>query len=354
VSYAVNGKPQQILVVGGAGYVGCVLTETLVHMGYDVHILDRLYFGDYGIEPVKDHITLTVGDMRHVVPSLFEDIDAVINVGGLSNDPTAEFNSKANHEMNTVATETLARMCREAGVPRFVFASTASVYDTGIIDSETDDIVQTEETPVNPHSAYASSKREAEKRLLALKDDKFCPVVLRKGTIFGFSPRMRYDLVINAFVKDAMSQGQLNIFAGGEMWRPLVDIQDVARAYTYCLDADAELVRGQIFNLNRRNYRISELGLWVREVLDELGIYAEIHVTQSHQGLRSYRISSEKIKNVLGFSYHQDIEHSVDRMVSEIKKWGYTDFDNPRYYNIRWMKLLQEAGEIIGVTGDVW
>ncbi len=343
----------KVLLVGGAGYVGSVLAEELLERGYAVKILDRLYYGDAGLREIRDRVELVVADMRALPPNLLEDVDAVVNLGGLSNDPTAEYNPKANYEMNTLATRALAEMCRAAGIRRFVFASSCSIYDRGVGDGEKD-VIQDEETPVTPMAAYSRSKRDAENILLDMAGDDFCPVILRKGTVYGFSHRMRYDLVVNTFVKTALSQGVLNLHYGGEMWRPLVDVRDVAQAYILALQAEEDKVNGQIFNVAHRNYRVSELALRVREALRQAGVEAEIRVDYGYKGVRSYRISTHKIERVLGFRPKVGVEASVVDMVEKIRRYGYTDFDNPRYYNIRWMRLLEEAHQIVRITGSIF
>jgi nucleoside-diphosphate-sugar epimerase len=184
--------------------------------------------------------------------------------------------------------------------------------------------------------------------------DTFCPVILRKGTVYGFSPRMRYDLVVNTFVKSALLTGKMTLHYGGEMWRPLVDVRDVARAYIVSLEAPEEKVKGEIFNVSFHNVRISELALRVRAALREIGRDAEIVPDYGYHGVRSYRVSSAKIQRVLDFKPKVAIEESVKDMVKQIQKYGYTDYDNPRYYNIRWMRLLEEAHKVISVTGAVF
>lgn len=344
---------RKVLLVGGAGYVGSVLAEELLERGYAVKILDRLYYGDSGLREIHDRVELVVADMRTLPPDLLKDVDAVINLGGLSNDPTAEYNPKANYEMNTLAAQTLAEMCRTGGVRRYVFASSCSIYDRGV-GNDDKDIIQDEDAPVSPRAAYSGSKREAEKILLGMVGDDFCPVILRKGTVYGFSHRMRYDLVVNTFVKFALSHGYLNLHYGGEMWRPLVDVRDVARAYILAIQAEEEKVKGQIFNVSRRNYRISELALRSREALHQMGIDTEIRVDYGYRGVRSYRVSTKKIEHVLGFRPKVSIAESVVDMVEKIRRYEYTDFDNPRYYNIRWMRLLEEAQGVINITGSVF
>jgi nucleoside-diphosphate-sugar epimerase len=343
----------RVLVVGGAGYVGSVLTEELLARGYSVRVFDRLYFGDVGLTALRDRVDLVVGDMRAMDASVLEGVQAVVNVGGLSNDPTAEYNPQANVEMNTTSTISLAEAARRAGVERYIFASSASIYDVGVSD-HAKDLVLDETTPVAPRAAYSSAKREAEKQLLTMAGHDFCPVVLRKGTIYGWSPRLRYDLVVNTFVKDALSQGKITIHYGGEMWRPLVDIRDVCRAYIAAVEAPVGDVRGEIFNVVYHNFRISELALRVREALRGLGVAVDIVPDFSYTGVRSYRVSGEKAERILGIKPKVGIQESVVNMVERIRANGCTDWDNPRYYNIRWMKFLEESQRIIGVTGSVF
>lgn len=343
----------RILVVGGAGYVGSILTRELLERGYAVRVADRLYYGDGGLREIRDRIDLVVADMRALPAEAFRDIDGVVNVAGLSNDPTAEYNPAANREMNTLATVRLAEQCKQAGVQRYVFASSCSIYDQGLSDDGRD-VVLDETADVRPRAAYATAKYEAEQRLLAMAGPDFCPVILRKGTIFGFSPRMRYDLVVNTFVKDALSRGTIAIYYGGEMWRPLLDVRDAARAYIAGLEADAELVRGQIFNVAFQNVRISELALRVRTALRDLGVSVDIVPDYSYRGVRSYRVSATKIQRVLGFHAKVDIEEAVREMAASIRQYHYDDFDNPRYYNIRWVQFLEEAERTVAVTGSVF
>ncbi|MCI0721380.1 MAG: NAD(P)-dependent oxidoreductase [Acidobacteria bacterium] len=340
----------KVLLVGGAGYIGSALARELLQRGYAVRVFDRLFYGDMGIREFSERLQVVVGDMRHMPKSLLDDVRAVVNVGGLSNDPTAEFNPQANYEMNTLATETLARLCKERGVRRYLFASSCSIYDVGVHDQERD-VIYDETAAVQPRAAYAVSKYEGEQRLLELADKEFCPVILRKGTVYGFSPRMRYDLVLNTFVKDAFTKGHLTIHYGGEMWRPLVDVRDVARAYIACLDADENLVRNQIFNVVHSNLRVSELALRVQSALRTKGINVEIRPDYRYHGVRSYRVNAEKINRVLGWRPTVSVEEAVIDLAEKIRAGNCVDFENPRYYNIAWLKLLEEADRIIRLTG---
>ncbi|MFC1643500.1 NAD-dependent epimerase/dehydratase family protein [Chlamydiota bacterium] len=340
----------KVLLVGGAGFVGAVLAEELLIRGYAVRIFDRFYFGNSGLKEVKGKIEVIKGDMRVIPEKALDRIDVVVNLGGLSNDPTAEYNPQANIEMNTKATVELAKACKKKGINRYIFASSCSIYDIGVKE-KLKDVVFDEESKVSPKAAYSSSKYEAEKKLLSMVDKDFCPVILRKGTIYGFSPRMRYDLVVNTFVKDVLLKGFMTIHYGGEMWRPLVDVRDAARAYIACIEADEKKVKGEIFNVVCDNFRISEVALRVKSTFEELGIKPDIKAEYKYWGVRNYRVSSEKMEKVLGIKPKITIEESVKNMVEKIKEFGYCDFSNPKYYNINWVKLLEEADEIIKVTG---
>ncbi|HEY7139499.1 MAG TPA: SDR family oxidoreductase [Methylomirabilota bacterium] len=342
----------RVLVVGGGGYVGSVLTEELLQRGYAVRVLDRLYFGDAGLRAVRDRIELVEADMRAVPAGVLDGVDAVVNVGGLSNDPTAEYNPRANHEMNTVATAMLARLCKAAGVRRYVLASSCSIYDCGVLN-EGADVLQDETSPVAPRAPYSLSKHDAEREILPMADERFCPVALRKGTVYGYSPRMRYDLVVNTFVRDALTKGRLTLHQGGEMWRPLVDVRDAAQAYIALVEAEDAAVRGEVFNLCYRNLRISELALRVQEALRRLGIDVDVRPDYQHGSVRNYRVSGEKIGRVLNFRPKVSIEESVADMVQRIRADGRTDFDHARYYNIRWLQLLEDHRKAAGTPGSV-
>lgn len=339
-----------ILVTGGAGYVGCILVRELLSKGEAVRVFDKLLFGKDGLQEVRDKVELIEGDLRYFDEAILDGIDSVIHLAGLSNDPMAEFNPKANHEMNTVATEVLANACKRRGIRRFVFASTCSIYDKGMY---AEDVLLDEASDVSPRAAYAVSNYEAERVLLAMADEHFCPVILRKGTLYGFSPRMRYDLVVNTFVKDALMTGILKVNCGGEMWRPLVDVTDAAKAYICCVEAPERLVHGQIFNLVFKNYRILELAHWVREAFKPFKPI-EIEVDYSHYRTRSYRVSGQKIETVLGFKPTVPVKESVEQMVKRIQQDGYTDFLNPKYYNIQWLMLLCEMEAILKRIGSVF
>jgi nucleoside-diphosphate-sugar epimerase len=338
---------KKVLVTGGCGYIGSVLVPMLLERGYEVRIFDKLYFGEEPLKSIWDRIELIPGDVRYFAPSILDGIDAVIHLGSLSNDPTAAFDPDATRSINFEGTMKLAKACKERGIARFTFASTCAVYGFHL------DGIADETFPVNPQSDYAKSKLDVDVELQQMADEKFCPVTLRQATVFGFSPRMRWDIVINAFAMHAFKTGRLDVWFGGEAWRPVVHIKDTAEAHIRCLEAEPDRVRGQVFNLVYRNYRILELAHRVRKALAEMGIDVEVDVNYDEVDSRSYRTAGDKITKVLGFTPSVSVEEGVKEIVEVLRSGRYRNFDHPIYYNMRWMKLLVEIEERLGKTGKV-
>lgn len=329
-----------ILVTGGAGYIGTVLCEKLLKKGHNLRIFDRFYFGRKATARLDGKAELVEGDTRDFSDDLLDGVDTVIHLAALSNDPTADFNPKANHEINTLATGKLATQAKKRGIKRFIFASSCSIYDKGL---DWDETVNDENTKVNPSAFYSVSKHEAEKEILRLSDDNFCVVVLRKGTVFGFSPRMRFDLVINTMVKDALSKGVIKIYGEGFQWRPLVDIDDVSEAYSMALDAPEDKVNGEIFNVSLDNFLVKDLAFLISNILQKyLSLKPKVIFEKHEDKVRSYKVSSKKAKRILNFSPKIPIERSVVKIVNGIKKERISDFDNSLYYNIEWMRPILE------------
>ena len=329
-----------VLVAGGAGYVGCVLVRELLCRRHAVRVFDRLLFGDDGLAGVRSRIELEAGDIREVSCRQLEGLDAVINLGGISSDPTAEFKPELTHDINVAGAVRLARMCKDAGVGRYLFASSCSVYDADAANDESD-VLLDESAEVHPVSAYAKSKLEAERQLAPLADEDFCPVFLRKATVYGFSPRMRFDLVINTLLKDALSHRCMTLHAGGETWRPVVEVRDVVRAYAACLDAEASAVRGQAVNVVYANLRVCEMALRVRETLRAMGITTDVRAEYTQAKSRSYRVSGRRLAQAVGFRPTVSIEESVRGAVDGFHRHGMDDFENPKYYNTRWLEDLE-------------
>lgn len=330
-----------ILIVGGAGYVGSVLCRELVERGNRVRVVDRGFYGLRGLESVKDRIEIVREDMRKVSDSTLKGVKTIINLGGLSNDPTAEYSPEANFEMNTEATFLLAKRAKEYGIKRYILASSCSIYDRGLANEE-EDVILDETSFVAPTAAYGASKLEAEKKILPLSDENFKAVALRKGTVFGFSPRMRYDLVVNTFVKTALKDKKIILNANGQMWRPMVSVNDAVSAYILMANNEET----GVFNVSAFNIRISELAIIVQSVLRDMGHTCDIVLNPSQSGVRNYRVSSGKIRS-LGWSPSVTIEQAVRQIVGGINAGRMTDFDNPKYYNINWMRVIDEVQEIM-------
>jgi nucleoside-diphosphate-sugar epimerase len=275
-------------------------------------------------------------DVRDIPSTAFDGVDGVIHLAGLSNDPMAEYDPEANWQMNAVATEALGRGCVERGIERIVFASSCSLYD-GLPRAMHD-----ESAAVEPRGAYSTSKRYGELRLLELMEDGLCPVILRNGTVYGRSPRMRFDLVVNTFVKDALVGGKLLLHGGGWMWRPLVDIQDVSDAMIATFEAPAELVRGEIFNVLHANYQIRELAMLVAGSVQLVGRNVRLEEVPAPPLVRDYECSNAKLANRLGFNPCHSVVEAVAALLAALDVDDPGSLADPRYYNIRWLELLNE------------
>lgn len=327
---------QTILVAGGAGYIGCVLVPRLLERGYKVKILDRLYFGEEALADFRDRVEMVVADVRDIPDSAFDGVDGVINLSGLSNDPTAEFDPEANWQMNAIATETLGQKCVERGIERYVFASSCSLYDgmpPGMHDETAD---------IQPRAAYATSKRYGEEALLKLADQGLTPVLLRNGTVYGYSPRMRFDLVVNTFVKDALLNGKLMLHGGGWMWRPLVDVRDVADSQIAAYEAPAGKVRGEVFNVLHSNYQIRELAMLVAGTVQLTGRKVSLEEVPAPKLTRDYECSNAKLSTTLGFIPRHSVLEAATDLVERFENADKTRLTDPRHYNIRWLELMNE------------
>jgi nucleoside-diphosphate-sugar epimerase len=347
-----TGSQPLVLVTGGAGYVGCQLVPVLLDAGYRVRVFDIMFYGGAGLDSVSNRIEVIEGDIRFVPPELLDGVSAIINLAGLSTEPAAEYRPEANHEINFQAAVELARLAKQKKVGRFVQASSGSIYDVGAGHPEKD-IVHTEESLVQPFRVYSISKREAEKEILAMADDSFTPVVIRKGSIYGYSPRMRFDLVVNAFVLNALQVGRLVLHNGGEMWRPLLSIQDAAAAYRLMLEAPADKIRGEIFNVTNGNFRISELALRVQKKLGEIGVNCELDPDYNYRNLRSCQESGQKIAARLGFTPKVTVEETVVDLVNKIQGGAFQDVADPSFHNIRWLDLLEDVRTKSGFPDSV-
>ena len=338
----------KILVTGGGGYIGAVLCERFLDAGHAVRVLDRLYWGRAPIEHLIGRIELVQADVRSFDPNVLDGIQGVVHLAGLSNDPTAEYNTHANWEMNATATETLARQCAEHGIRRFTFGSSASIYD-GLGEGTFD-----ETTRVAPRGAYSESKFAAEQSLLATAGKRFAPVILRQGTVYGFSPRMRLDLVVNTFIKDALLRGKLFLHGGGWMWRPLVDIHDVAEAHLRCIEAPEGSVGGEIFNVVHENFQIRQLAMLVAGSLGLRGRTVALEDAPVPSINRDYRCTNRKLTDRAGFTPRVTVLESIEGILRHLPVDNPTELAHPRYYNIAWMTLLEEILESRAGFESVW
>lgn len=327
-----------VLLTGGAGYIGAVLTRKLLKRGLGVRVFDRFYFGRQPLNHLSGNLELIDGDVRTPPTTLFDDVDCVVHLAALSNDPTAEFNPRMNFEINAQATKTLAEKARTAGADKFIYASSCSIYDR---EGDSGNHLNDEASPVVPQRAYSVSKYLAEKELLKLADGRFCVVILRKGTVYGFSPRMRYDLIVNAMVKSALQDGVIEVLCGGNQWRPLVDVEDAAEAYYQALSTPASKINAEVVNIANDNFRVIKVAQKIQRTLKQrFGINVPIVHRKRNAVDRSYRVSTQKARKLLKFNPRLSIEDSVVKMVRIIRKNGITDFANPIYHNIRWMEPI--------------
>ena len=342
-----------ILVTGGAGYVGSLLTQELLGLGHHVRVVDTMWFGD----PFAGHerLQMIAGDLREPDPAWLNGVDSIIHLSGLSNDPTADFAPQLNNEANVFATRQLAQLAadkaqREGKPMRYVFASTCSVYYAPTTSEQANVQIMTEEMPIAPTANYSKTKRLAEIELLRIADRSplFVPVMLRKGTVFGLSPRMRFDLVVNVFTLHAWKTRQLTVHGHGEAWRPLLHIRDAVDAYIHMLNAPEGKIRGEAFNVVHKNYRVLELAHWVAEVIEE-NFGVEVRVKRDRTGnsaSRSYYVSGEKIARELGFSADRGTSEAVISIWKALERgdFGPEPDKDPRYYNIRWLKDTLMSG----------
>jgi nucleoside-diphosphate-sugar epimerase len=284
-----------VLVTGGAGYIGSVLTEMLLEAGHRVRVLDRFFFGRDSVAALTRHerLQLIREDVRYAGKEAFAGVDIVMDLSGISNDPASDLAPQITEEINFQGPVHLATLAKEAGVARYLFSSSCSIYGHG--QGERLD----EESPKAPVSLYARTKIQAEERLAGLNDDKFLVTFLRNATVYGLSHRMRFDLVINLMTLYAWKNRRIYVLGGGRQWRPVVHVKDVARAFMLMMDAPAEKIGGQAFNVgsNDQNYQIYRLAQMVRDVIP----HTDLEMVPDDPDKRTYNVSFDKIYNVLGY-----------------------------------------------------
>lgn len=330
----------KILITGGAGYIGSVLVRMLLEEGYDVVVLDRLFFGRESLKDVEDRIRIIKDDIRWFNPSILSGIDVVIDMAALSNDPSGELDPQKTLEINYKGRVRVAKLAKKHGVKKYILASSCSVYgfQEGILN---------ENSPVNPLTTYAKANVLWESETLPLADKKFCVTSLRQATVYGLSFRMRFDLAINAMVLSLFKNGKIPIMRDGTQWRPFVHVKDTSRAFIKVIEADSELVNGQIFNVgsNEQNFQIFQLA---KMIADSLGLDFTYEWYGSPDN-RSYRVSFDKIRNVLNFTPRYTPKDGA-REIFEALKNGILPIDDPKTITVKWYKTLIEMDKILKET----
>ncbi len=338
----------RVLVTGAGGYIGTVLTPMLLEAGYRVRAIDRFFFGR---ELLVQHprLEVVVEDSRRLLPRHFEGVDAVIDLVAISNDPSGEMFQVATLAINHESRVRTASLAKDAGATRYVLPSSCSIYGF-----QEDGVTADEAAPTRPLTTYARANEMAERGVLALADETFCVVVLRQATVFGLSPRMRFDLAINGMTYGAWKTGKLPLMRDGTQWRPMIHVRDTARAQKFVLESVADRVNGEIFNVGsgRETWQIGPLGELVAScVPNEVSIewYGD-------PDRRSYRVSFDKLE-ALGYSADWTVSDGVAEICEALDDGRVertTRTITLDWYKelVRWHRLVREA-EMYGGIVDI-
>ena len=332
----------RVLVTGHHGYIGSVLAPYLAAAGHDVEGLDtQLYRGcDFGVD--ASSVSDRIADVRDIEPADVAGFDAIVHLAALSNDPLGDLRPGLTEDVNRDGTLVVARAARDAGVRRFVFASSCSMYGASGTETALD-----EQAPLRPLTAYADSKVRAEEELFELTDPDFAPVSMRNATVFGASPRLRLDIVLNNLAAWAHTTGRIRLLSDGTAWRPMVHVRDVAKVADALLEAPEDLIRGEAFNVGseEQNYVVRELADIVSEVT---GCVVEI-AEGSSADQRSYRVDFAKLERTFPeLAFEWDAERGARELVDAYRSVGLTsdDFEGNRYIRIRRLLSLLDDGKL--------
>lgn len=323
---------EKILVIGGAGYLGAVLIERLLAEGYFVKVLDNHIYGKKAIEmhAENEQVEAIEGDIRNVqtVNDAMKGMDSVILLAAVVGDPASKARPELTVETNYLAAQMCASSAKINEIKKFIYASTCSVYGIG------KDILD-EQAPLNPVSLYAKTKISSEESILSLSDKGFQPVIMRMSTLYGWSPRMRFDLVVNTMTMTAFTEGKINVF-GGNQWRPLLSLEDAAQAYVLALEKNTASDKGVIYNVGseEQNYTIADVAKQVAEGIKKAsGKDITINIENDSTDARDYRVSFKKIQNELGFA----VKHTIPEAAAVIwRKLESKEINDPKqkvYYN---------------------
>ena len=348
-----------ILVAGGGGYIGSVVTELLLDAGHRVRVLDRLFFGRDLLAPLEKREGLTIlrEDIRYAKPEALDGVDVVMDLAGISNDPAADLAPSITEDINLGGAVHIARLAKQAGVSRYIYSSSCSVYGHNGLDSGNGNghgnghgagsngnghrLV--EDSPKAPVSLYARTKIAAEAELLKMHDDAFTVVLLRNATVYGLSYRMRFDLVINLMTLYAYKTRKLFVMGGGNQWRPLVHVRDVARAFLLAMDAPREIVGGQAFNVgsNEQNFQVYQIAQMIRDVVP----HTELEVVPDDPDKRSYDVSFDRIEKTLGFRAEKSPYEGIVEVKQALERGKVSDAIQTKTVN--YYKYLLDAERVL-------
>jgi nucleoside-diphosphate-sugar epimerase len=321
----------KILVTGGAGYVGSVVIPELVKEGHEIKCLDRFFFGSEYLsgKEFENKVELIKDDIRWFDPKILENVDVVMDLAALSNDPVGDLDQNKTFDINHLGRSRVARLSKTAGVKKYILASSASIY------GQQDNIVDENAKP-NPLTAYSKANRRAEVDNLSLNDDDFTVTALRFSSIYGLSPRMRFDLAVNSMALEIYKTGKI-VVRGKSNTRPFLHIKDAARAYSMVINAPKDKLGGQIFNVGSddQNYQMDKLAI---EVGDSIGKKYELELkdTQDH---RSYAASFKKIKETLGFTTKFTVSDGSVEIYNALESGEL--IDSKKTITVEWYKHLQ-------------
>jgi nucleoside-diphosphate-sugar epimerase len=335
----------KVLVTGHHGYIGSVVAPLVAEAGHDVVGLDTFFYRGCDFGPEVGRVEELARDIRDVTPADLAGFDAVVHLAALSNDPLGDLNADWTYDVNYHATLHLARAAREAGVSRFVFSSSCSMYGAAGRDDALD-----EDAPLKPLTPYAESKVRSEEGLVELADASFSPVSLRNATAYGASPRLRLDVVLNNLVGWAFTTGRIRLLSDGSSWRPIVHVRDCGCAVVGALAAPRETIHAQAFNVGAsyENYQIRDLAALVHEELPE----CEVELAKGAVAdPRSYRVDFRRFERA--FPDHQpewDARRGTAELAAAYREVGLTweDFDGPRYTRLKHLQRLLADGSLDG------